>query len=293
MGPLTAYAKSEALTWLDDLADSLQSRFRRGTVRYLALLVLAATSALVNAQHGQINVGLAAAALLLILAVAQRITLAGGFAWQKNTTSMQARWLAARGAAEAVRSAQWRFAMRLPPFDDDATAGDEWSQWVGRASARLAPHDSADEQLVARPCWMNQLRAGEREARVEAYRQGRIDDQVNYFAERISQYTRRGQILRAFVAMGELIIIIAALLQAFGVFSVDLVGVLAAALASVEALTQLRREESTAERFGETRESLLKLRPAIATNGETVLEEIEGLLVSEQRAWFENIRMSV
>lgn len=260
---------------------------------YLSLLVAATVCALVDVSAGPVNIGLASAAVVLLAALLLRRVLAGGWAWQKQEP-LQGRWLAARGAAEAVRSSEWRYAMSSTPFDDALTADAVWHSFARSAISRLSRSDRDHDWDCSLQPWMRDLRRKPSTERLAAYVGGRIDDQLAYFESKAALYRRRAREFRIAAGAAEVTAIVFTVVQTFGVLKVDIVGVLAAVLATIEALTQLRREESTADRYAEAHESLARLRPSKpgAVDLDSLLLEVETVLLSEQQAWYENIRIS-
>lgn len=95
-------------------------------------------------------------------------------------------WYSARALAESVKTMTWRYASRAEPFD----VGDDLARAEFRKKLKLAVEQNLDviktlteyltESQISQK--LDQLRAKSLEERLEAYRQGRVDNQLSWYA---------------------------------------------------------------------------------------------------------------
>jgi len=281
---------------MDDVALTLQRQYEQNTRRYLGALVAAAVCTLVPGEAGGIAVAPAGAAIGILVALLFRRRLNGGFG---SGIDLQARWLAARSAAESIRSLTWRHAVGAPARGEADRGGDSWERDVLLVIDRL-PH--CDRERVAsvrleRADWMDELYAAPENQRRSAYIEGRIIDQRDYLAKRVAEFRRDATRHRRRTRATELLALVLALAQVAAsvagapeAVQVDIVGPVAALLATFEALTQLRREESTADRYEQTYSDLTNVATTAPLDG--IVEDVEALLLAEHRSWYDNLRLS-
>lgn len=278
---------------LESVAAGAQASFKRLTQLYLGLLVAAAGFALVSLEVAGAPVGPIGAAVCFVGALVTRARL--------SAERIQARWITARAAAETLKSEVWSFAVRGGDYGSsrpaDPAARDLYMERLYATAAKievplLPAATSGSDELTP---WMRETRATSLSRRREYYVAHRLDQQRTWLITRAEQHLATSRRVRRLATAFETVAIVVAVAQAVGSWSIDLVGVTAAALAGIEAWVQLRRDQSVALRYQHTARSLAWLREraldvTMESEWPTFVVEAESVLLEENQAWASAIR---
>ena len=125
------------------------------------------------------------------------------------------RWFSCRVAAESIKCAVWRYAVRVAPFGgDDAAARQRFASAVSDIvnarefkTAYLASHRDPEGQLITNR--MATLRSTSFERRRRLYVQCRVLDQKRWYAKRARQNAKRESAYRWFSIIAPILAIVA------------------------------------------------------------------------------------
>jgi SLOG in TRPM, prokaryote/SMODS and SLOG-associating 2TM effector domain 1 len=223
---------------------------------YLMVLLAAPAAQLLSAPPpGRAGFRDAVSAVLLLAAVGMRLLL--------RRLAVDADWVRDRRDSETARAAAWRRCA------------------TGRA-------DAGDGPLS------RQLRTAGVEQRWQFYREHRMDDQIDYFADRADRHrrtARRWRLIRLVLTVGTLGVAAAALLLPVPGAAIGLVSAL---LATSEAWLQFRRSEVLAASFAEARDELRGLRAEQPAGEEALARAVDAVETAlERERWTWTAIMSV
>ncbi|MGY2067016.1 DUF4231 domain-containing protein [Blastococcus sp. SYSU DS0619] len=237
-----------------------QSTFRRMAV-YLGLLVLAAGGAAGNweSNDAQFDIGALVAAAGFLAALVLGLSTAA--------RRPEAQWYEGRAGAESVKTLAWRYAVGGEPYpvgapDADARLLKRLSsipdQLPGIAWEPVTP----TEQITGA---MRALRASTWEERWEAYVQGRVVDQLEWYSKKATAHRDRERRLGIAVAVVTGIGAAAALAQVVNWLELDLMGVLAALAAAIAAWGQAQQHRTLATAYSLAAQELAMVRDQLQT----------------------------
>jgi hypothetical protein len=200
------------------------------------------------------------------------------------------KWNAGRTVAERVKSLAWRYAVAGDPFhrvvqdprgELDLAIADAVREH--RREVLLTSANDAGEKV------MTELRARPFDERRTAYREARVQPQVQWYRDRAAMNETRATVFRVLMIVGELVAIVFAILRINGVWDVDLSGVMAAAVAGGAAWIGLRQYENLrvtyASAAGELADIYHRLPYARESDWATVVAETEAVISKEHAAW--------
>jgi hypothetical protein len=173
-------------------------------------------------------------------------------------------WYEGRAAAESAKSLAWRYAVGGEPFGIGTPNADELFQQRLREiltdlDISLDVGPDAGEQITPA---MRNLRAERLDQRRFAYRIDRIEDQRDWYQRKaIWNATRAKRLHIAAIAL-EVVGVTAGILTVTATVRVDLLGIFAAATASVVAWLQTKQHETLAKSYGITAQELAGVRSA-------------------------------
>jgi len=174
------------------------------------------------------------------------------------------RWFDGRAVAETVKTQTWQYVMRVPPYDDDATADRQFANdvrttlherpAVGEFEAVTTGHG----QITAQ---MRQLRTLPLDARIELYVRGRLGDQVGWYGQKAAHHRRAADRWSIAALVTESLALISALVAIFSdtIAQLGFVGVLASAAAAFTAWNELGRNGEVARAYGLANQELLAI----------------------------------
>jgi SMODS and SLOG-associating 2TM effector domain 1/SMODS and SLOG-associating 2TM effector domain 3 len=205
-------------------------------------------------------------------------------------------WFDGRAVAETVKSATWRYAMSVRPYDGDGTQPDitlgEALREALAARPALAAHlhrlPAGRLQVVTER--MRQTRLMPPEQRRGFYLTARVDDQEAWYAGKSRANARSATVWFWVSLLFEGLALAAAIMLAVTGFTVDLVGPLAAITAAATAWTQLGRHDELAKSYGLAAHELMLLhsRLELAETEEAFrqgVEETESAISREHTMW--------
>lgn len=272
-------------------ADQASLKGQRDTVRWSAVqLLLLIVSAVLSATSFRIGAVLDLSSLLASLTLAASLLPTLWLASQKP----QRQWYRGRAAAESVKMLAWKYSVRAQPFTSaDAETDDEkflrHLADILRNLRDLRWHSvpGGETEITAR---MRELRAAPLEVRRSAYLRCRIEDQYAWYT---SNARRLGSMARRWTAATVLatsIGLVGGFLQAFGVFSFDMLGAASAMSAATTAWIQLKQFQPLASAYALTAHELLLVKTRLSgTTDESgwsrLCSEAEDAISREHTMW--------
>ena len=200
------------------------------------------------------------------------------------------KWNAGRTVAERVKSLAWRYAVAGDPFHGiTQNPRKELELAIAdavrdhRREVMLTSANDTGEQV------MTELRAAPFAERRTAYREARVQPQVQWYRDRAAMNETRANVFRVLMIVGELVAIVFAILRINGVWDVDLSGVMAAAVAGGAAWIGLRQFENLrvtyAAAAGELADIDHRLPFVRESDWAAVVAETEAVIGKEHAAW--------
>lgn len=274
-------------------ADDASRRGREGHTRLvgaqLLLLLLAALLSLSYPilQPISIQWERAIAAAFLALAIVVKLAI--------RLRAFDGQWFDGRAVAETVKTATWRYAMRISPFDGpDERADERFLRTIIDAldsrrdlAMHLAPTTREATQITP---WMRRLRAAPFPTRKAVYVAERVTDQIDWYTGK-SHANRRAALRWFWVGFA---FEAAALLVAIGIVAAvdapDVVGLLATVSVAATAWTQFGRNDELCKSYMLAANELLRLRVLLeGAETEAKLAEIvastEAAISREHTMW--------
>lgn len=223
-------------------ADDIARRGQRMTFRLsklrLVSAVVAALGGALSFKLGRFDVWALIALLGFLAALFAEIML-----WTRRP---ERDWTAGRTIAEDIKSLAWRFTVGGHPFPASMPLAEarklfqrRVNEIVARDGAGMTFH-SVSRQATTR---MAELRSRSLDERRQTYLDERISNQQQWYSDSANQHQQRANRFRALLLTGELIAIVLAAGRGFGVWDVDISGVMAAIVASGAAWLGLRQYE--------------------------------------------------
>lgn len=219
----------------------------------LSLAVLAAASAAITVRVGGSNTDAAAivTALAFVGALAVDVSLFRG--------RPDRNWYQGRALAESVKTLSWRYAVGGAPFAQSmpADAADrlflERIQEIRRDLPMVAMLPTTAPPITEQ---MRRLRAAPRAERQRAYLDGRVMQQLRWYAAKAGYHHKWAMWFRLSLLALEIVGVAGALAKAFGVVNFDLAGIIAATVAALAAWTSARQHDTTATAYAVTTHEL-------------------------------------
>ena len=261
-----------------------QKRFLWATKVRLVGLTLAAVCGAFDVTAGRVNpAGLAAVTCFAVALAAELYLL---------VTKPDRVWYEGRAAAESVKTMTWRYAVHGNPFGDDVVDADE--KFLHQVSDILHdlgelyfdPSIRADQQITAA---MQKLRGEGFNVRKQAYTDGRIEDQRDWYARK-SQWNRTRSSRWAFGAIAmELAGFAMGWLRGFGVVHIDLLGIFAAVAAGVTAWSQAKQYDTLHQAYFVASQELAAIRSEVEKQPPeqwaSFVDQAEGAISREHTLW--------
>ncbi|MFA1544788.1 DUF4231 domain-containing protein [Actinomadura chokoriensis] len=272
----------------DTSAISGQRRLLVATALRLVALLTAAVFGTVTLKAGQVDAAALVAATGLGIGLVVEVWLL--------TERPDRQWYESRAAAESAKTLAWRFAVAGQPFgadDVDERAAEalllhRFSVIRGNLHSLVVAGDSGDLQVTDQ---MRELRASALEARRDAYRIGRIEDQRRWYARRSAQrgrsVTRWSVLLASLEALG----LVAAVLNAVGLIGLDLPGIAGAVAAGGLAWVQTRQHQQLATAYAIAAQELAEIAcrvdwPETEADWAHFVDEVEEAISREHTLWW-------
>ncbi|HUQ44066.1 MAG TPA: DUF4231 domain-containing protein [Candidatus Limnocylindria bacterium] len=205
-------------------------------------------------------------------------------------------WFDGRAVAETVKTTTWRYMMRVPPFDEDATADQTLAE---RLRDTLGAGVDLHATVAGGPGGTRQISPEMRTAREDSvrrrrdrYRRQRLTNQMDWYRQK--SLFHRGRAGRYFMA--SLVTEITALAVAGLALVVpdlarlNLLALLAAAATAATAISQLNRHDELSKSYGLASQEL-SLIDGIAERADTeaelakAVDQAEGAISREHTMW--------
>jgi hypothetical protein len=172
-------------------------------------------------------------------------------------------WFDGRAVAETVKTQAWRYMMRVPPFDDDATADREFARELGAVlRARLSFRQALDAVPEASrqiSDAMRSVRGLSAQDRRDLYLRERLTDQAEWYRRSALRHQRTAGRWSWASLVAEAIAIVAALAVILSEVALEfgLLGVAGALAAAFTAWAQLGRHDELARSYSLAFQELL------------------------------------
>ena len=158
------------------------------------------------------------------------------------------RWYEARAAAESLKTLAWRYAVRAEPFGmvEPETADGEFIRRSRDVLQHLQTIDVAlnpvgGDQITVP---MRSLRAASLDSRRDAYRRGRVEDQIEWYRAKAEAHARSQRKWARVTILANAFAIAGAVPRVLGIVQVDVLGILATVAGSATAWSQARQHGS-------------------------------------------------
>jgi hypothetical protein len=225
-----------------------QRRFLLATAVVLASITAAAILGVVNGRWaGWVGAGAFLGALVI-----------SGLAVTQN---LERTWYDGRALAESSKSLSWLYATRGGEFGTAPRPEKELRDRLAKLRAELADLDfvvEADGKEITDA--MLELRNAPLAVRRAAYLEQRVADQACYYRTRGREHQRQARLFRAGTWAAQTAGFVGAVLKGTGIIDVDLLGIGAAAAASITAWLQTRDHVTLARAYRLTAEDLGRVR---------------------------------
>ena len=210
------------------------------------------------------------------------------------------RWFDGRAVAETVKTTAWRYMMRVPPFDDDATADESLA---GRLQEALGARVELHATLTGKASDARQISPEMRAVRSATVRGRRDRYRRQRLASQMSWYFRKSQFHRARASRYFLISIVTeiAALATAGLALVipelarlNLLALLAAVATAATAISQLNRHDELSKSYGLASQEL-SLIDGIAEGADTedelarAVDKAESAISREHTMWIAKV----
>jgi hypothetical protein len=227
----------------------------------------------------------AAAALFLLGAALIRM---------QGIAEFEKQWYEGRALAESAKTLAWRYSVGAVPFRLDQADADQL--FVNRIRAILADtvsvslastvHSDATEITPA----MRALRSAPLEQRREAYRSGRIHDQMQWYREKAAYNEQRSRFWNLTALVFELAGVFIALLLAAEVIDFNPLGVIPTIAGGITAWVKLRQHATLARAYSLTAfelSAVASLIDSVTTEDDWArfVEDAEGAISRESTMW--------
>jgi hypothetical protein len=228
--------------------------------------------------------------------VAFLIALGAGF--YILATDPERLWYEGRTAAESAKTLAWRYAVGGDPFpvgpgassadpDPDSLFLDRLDDVLTDLNSIAPPPPGSESAQITDG--MRSLRAASFADRTTAYLTGRITDQEAWYAAKAQHNDRRAHLFTWTAITLEFAGVIGAVIKAFTVLDVDLLGVLGAAAAGLTAWGQARQYRSNGRAYSIAYQELASIRSELASVTEAdwgrYVEESESAVSREHTLW--------
>jgi hypothetical protein len=224
----------------DVAAAAGQRTYLNITRQQLAALVTGAAFGAISWHIGHVDVS----GILAALAFGLTLILEGYLLREQPSR----RWYGGRSVAESAKTLSWRFVVGGAPFPATDSDHDASRALLGRLGELiggvpgewLATHRNQGQATIR----MREIRALPLSARRELYRAQRIENQIDWYATKAQWNEQRAKRWAAVFTALTVAGLAAAICRAAGLYSVDVLGVIAAVLAATGSWTQLKQHQT-------------------------------------------------
>ncbi len=269
-----------------------QTAFLRWSKVSLIMLVLAAVAGAFIGEEtltlGKADLMAIGAAVAFIIAMLARI--------QLLSTRPEKTWYGGRAAAESAKTLAWRYAVGGAPFQIDQQPSDQVdAAFCERLEdiltdldrTTLAPPSGEVRQITHK---MRDLRARSLEERKEAYRAGRIEDQMRWYSRKAKWNKRRAKIWNFILMSIEFLGLLGAIVTVANLIEIDFLGLAGAVVAAGASWLQTKQHTNLAEAYSVAAHELSAISeriPAQRTedNWARFVSEAEDAISREHTLW--------
>lgn len=212
----------------------------------------------------------------------------------QGIAEFEKQWYEGRALAESAKTLAWRYSVGAVPFRLDQPDVDQL--FVSRvrailadtANVTLASATSADATEIT-PA-MRRLRGAPLEQRREAYRIGRVHDQMNWYRDKARYNESRSRVWNVTALMFELLGVFVALLLAAEVIDFNALGVIPTIASGIIAWVKLRQHATLARAYSLTAfelSAVASLIDSVSTEDDWArfVEDAEGAISRESTMW--------
>lgn len=201
------------------------------------------------------------------------------------------RWYESRAAAESCKTLAWRYAVGGDPFPETMPVTEAHRLFVHRLR-----EFSRDIQFVDVSTGtdvneaMERSRAASHADRVETYRIGRLTEQVDWYSKTAALRDRQSRFWRTIALSGEALGVAAGALKASGVTSIDLLGVVSAAVAGLTAWLHAKQLHAEAAAYSFTAREIRHILSTVDDHADPArwpafVDEAERTISREHSMW--------
>jgi len=178
-------------------------------------------------------------------------------------------WYDARAACESIKSASWKYAVHLPPYDkSDQESRNELSDLLKGIITLLPklniPATAQTSSVVTDQ--MEAVRTVTAPERARTYRSERLDDQITWYRNKANWNKKRAKIWHWILVSTEGIAVTLGLLRVLQLINVNWIGILAAASASLAAWQQTKNFSTLSESYAVTSHELSLVADSLDTS---------------------------
>ena len=234
-----------------------QRRFITATKIQLGLLLVAGGIGALTWETRSMNFAALAAGCAFLIA--------GAFRLRQLTGTPAQTWYEGRAAAESVKTLSWLYAVGGAPFPTTLSAEEAHTQFEEQLSAlvtdleSIAPGSAVEHRPTES---MDNLRRMSLQARRDAYRKGRIQDQQTWYSSKARDNGRKARLWSRMVLGFEALGAVGAFLSAFKVVEIDMLGLAGAGAATGAAWLETKQHDNLASAYNvaaQELESILSL----------------------------------
>jgi hypothetical protein len=281
----------------DEATAAAQRQVVRRTQLQIAALIGASAVGALGSFHpktGSTWAGVVGADATWIGIAAAGLLLAGAFIRLQGLGEFEKRWYEGRALAESAKTLAWRYAVGAVPFRLDQANADQLL--VSRIRAIITDSDNVilrssievDSSEIT-PA-MRALRAAPLEARREAYRVARINDQMQWYRGKAHFNEKRSAQWSTIALFFEAAGIFSAILLAAKIVEFNLLGVVPTVASGIIAWVKLRQHATLARAYSLTAfelSAVSSLIDSIANEDDWArfVEDAEGAISRESTMW--------
>ena len=270
-------------------ADAASSAAQKATLRSSRLRLIGTLVAAVGASYslfiGKFDVWAAVALLGFVLALGSEIYIA--------VVRPERDWYQARAGAESVKTLSWRYAVGADPFFLSLARSESKTLFRTRVSqvalqvAQAVPLPTGDGSSPTAA--MDQLRGSDLEIRRSVYLRDRTEVQRDWYTRKAQENRRAAILWRTLLLIAESVAVALAAGRLFGGWTIDLAGILAAAIGAGAAWLALKQHTTLRAAYALTAAELQKqitsLHAATAEEWPQSVTDAEEAISREHTMW--------
>jgi hypothetical protein len=272
----------------DANSTAAQQTFLRLSSAVLVLVLIAAGAAVFGRPESGTDYFAIVAAVAFAIALLLRFRLV--------TDQPERSWYDGRAAAESVKTSAWQYAVGGSNFrvTQDTAAADRLfrervteiiDEFRGRHLVPVA--DGSEAQITDA---MRRVRSEALLDRIEAYRQGRLVEQIRWYRDKARSNEKSARLWNGVTLGLQTVALGGAILKASGVFAFDALGLASAAIAAAVAWMQTKDYVGLAEAYAVTSQELGAIETCIEgvrseEEWSQFVDDAEGALSREHTLW--------